>query len=806
LESAAKGDDPEIAARARDLLRDVPKSADAGQPEADETLPMILQYRTTPQEVKRDIIGQFSRTPAGLRALTRIWLTEADPDMRGAVFDQLITVLPTSTAALIGDGNTASAELLLQAAVDRKNADSPRTYAAYWLAHGRLDDAIRKWSSRGGHQPADTWAEQVLTALYRAKGDSRAAIVHARAAEDPDILRDTLLWAGDWPALATKLRKEITAPQEPRDLALLCGADSLAGDEKELDDDIARLTALGHGDEHAGTAGDILLLINRPDAAVKLLNDERQYYAAYEILNDRGRFDEAEALLAAHDAETTQDALLLRGSAAKDFARLGLKKRCTEMAERLAKENAVAKSPRVYVSLAEAERAIGLTDKAWEHFLPAIESSGENGLQQWYVARAFPPRGNAVDWSGIWTASLANNPRPANVLFDRIRRAYDKTMSLDDLSAVVEKVAISLDINHPYVDLVADVGRRLRAAGKETDAIKLVEEMAQEATEGDLYACLGDWAAEKGDWQTAETRYETAWKKNRTRALPLYLWAHAQEHNGHPAEARERIALAHQLSVGDEFRLAEVIRGLLDHGMDDDAAREADVLIRTGSPLSSSSQEALRSAAALADDHGDFAVAAALWQRVQMDYLAGSYWFETHSQYLHLPNTAADSRARAMVTAGDWAGARLEIKACMDMCPIDSSIAIDVVPELDKAGKHAEADALFDKMFAVEEAVCQKFPDSTFQLNECAWLAAKCNRRLDKAIARARRAVELDPGTGPDQGVDAIDTLAEAYFRHGDFKLAVIEERKCVALAPTVIFHKKQLARFEAGEKASNAK
>ena len=53
-----------------------------------------------------------------------------------------------------------------------------------------------------------------------------------------------------------------------------------------------------------------------------------------------GEFDDAAALLATHDSETTEDALLLRGSAAKDFARLGLKKQCTEMADRLAKENA----------------------------------------------------------------------------------------------------------------------------------------------------------------------------------------------------------------------------------------------------------------------------------------------------------------------------------------------------------------------------------------------------------------------------------------------------------------------------------
>ena len=448
--------------------------------------------------------------------------------------------------------------------------------------------------------------------------------------------------------------------------------------------------------------------------------------------------------------------------------------------------------------MAEAERAIGLDDKAWEHFSLAIATAGENSPQAWYVMRAFPPKGNDIDWSGIWNAALSRNPqRSVKELFDRIRGVYDGSMSLDDLTdAVSERATWKRD--QPSLYRRTDLGNRpanARPGGREADAVKLAENLAQRAFGGDLYIHLGDWAAEKGDWQRAADYYETAWKRDRTRSLPLYLQGWAMEHAGHAAEGRQRMALAHQLPMGDEVRRAEFIHGLLDRGMDDAAAREADVLIRTGSPLSSSSQEALRAAAALADDRGDFAMAAALWQRVATDYLAGSYWFESHAQYMHLPNVARESRARALVAGGDWEGAQREVKTSMEILPIDSSIVIDVVPELDKAGKHAQADALFDKMFAIQEALCEKFPDSTFQLNECAWLAAKCHRQLDKAIVHARRAVELDP----NKGVDAIDTLAEAYFQHGDYVQAIAEEQKCVDLAPNVPFHRKQLERMKKG-------
>jgi tetratricopeptide (TPR) repeat protein len=800
LEAAANGDDPEIAARAKAALRMVSASPAEKPAEDDETGPQILNYRASNPDSKREIINRLSSTGDGLRVLTKIWVIETDPELRSVIFDQLLSEVSTTASSLLADGNVSTAELLLQAAVDRKTADAPPAYAAYWLGRGRLDDAIRRWSARGGQKPADIWAETVLAALYRAKGDAKAAIAHAEASEDSDVLQETLLWAGEWSRLAVELRRDAAAPQEPRAIALRCGADALGGDQKAVDADVAHLTNLVHDAEQAGAAGDILLLIDRPREAVKLLEDNRQFYAAYEILDDRGMFDDAAALLAAHDKETTEEAMMLRASAAKEFARLGLKDQFTAMAGRVSKGNAANKFPRVFLSLGEAEREAGLIDKSWEHFQAAIEAAGDNN-PQWYVTRAFPPKGNDIEWSGIWSAAMSANPqRPVKELFERVRKAYDGSMPLDELVTAVEHVDLSSEfsreLNHPYVELIWETSQRLIAAGRKADADKLVEERAQSASNGDLYLYLGDAAAHQKDWAAAIKRYEQAWKKDRTRALPLYLQGWAMEQAGQRVEGRERMALAHKLPVGDETRRAEFIRGLIYRNLDDAAAREADVLIRTGSPLSGSSQEALRAAAALADDRRDYAIATALWQRAIADYLSGSYWFETHAQCLHMPNVIRESHARALIMAGDIDGAQREIKTSLELLPIDSSIVIDAVPELDKAGKHAEADALFAKMFATQEALVEKYPQSAFQLNECAWLAAKCHRELDKAVLYAQRGVDLQP-----KSVDVIDTLAEAYFQHGDIEKALAEEKKCVELAPNIPFHRKQMERFEAAVK-----
>jgi len=60
---------------------------------------------------------------------------------------------------------------------DEPRPKTAESYAAYALCRGTVDNAIRLWSSRGGHQPPDAWTEQVLSALYRAKALGRNRVI-----------------------------------------------------------------------------------------------------------------------------------------------------------------------------------------------------------------------------------------------------------------------------------------------------------------------------------------------------------------------------------------------------------------------------------------------------------------------------------------------------------------------------------------------------------------------------------------------------------------------------------------------------
>ena len=467
------------------------------------------------------------------------------------------------------------------------------------------------------------------------------------------------------------------------------------------------------------------------------------------------------------------------------------------MIDRVTGENAASRSARVYVLLGEAARLAEASDKSWDCFEKAIEASKGNRNQYVNIYKAFPPNETGVEWASLWYSAMnANQRRPVRELFDRIRTAYDGTMPLDDLTDAVTSVDFARPGNLPYIELMWEAARRTRTGGDEKKAEQQVEAAALRAPNGDLEMHLGDWAAERRDWTRAAAKYEAAWNKDRARALPLYLFGWALEQGGQMADGRQRMALAHLLPVGDETRRHDLIYGLYVRGLNDAAVREADMIIRIGHPMSRYAGIAFRLVAEHAEEKGDFALAAAVWQRFMGEAMANSNPYETHAMFINTPNVGRRFEARAKLAAGDIEGAKKIIDGCLQLVPTDGEVVLDLVLDYDKAGRRADGDELFNRGFALVDARCQKFPESGYELNEAAWVAAKCHRELDKALDYSTRAVKLQP-----KNAAGIDTLAEVYFQRGDTAKAVELEKQCVELSPLSPIHRQQLARFLAGEK-----
>lgn len=130
------------------------------------------------------------------------------------------------------------------------------------------------------------------------------------------------------------------------------------------------------------------------------------------------------------------------------------------------------------------------------------------------------------------------------------------------------------------------------------------------------------------------------------------------------------------------------------------------------------------------------------------------------------------------------------LEAAARLEPGHIQIPIDIIPEADKNFDKAAVDKWFDLFWNKMNQQIADFPNDAMTLNNVAWMASQCNRRLDEALVFSRRAVELRPDP------TYMDTLADLEFRVGNVEKAIELSQKCREMEPRDEQHRKQLKRF----------
>jgi tetratricopeptide (TPR) repeat protein len=138
----------------------------------------------------------------------------------------------------------------------------------------------------------------------------------------------------------------------------------------------------------------------------------------------------------------------------------------------------------------------------------------------------------------------------------------------------------------------------------------------------------------------------------------------------------------------------------------------------------------------------------------------------------------------------DAAGVSRWLEASARLEPGHIQIPIAIIPKADQNFDKATVDAWFDLFWNKMKQQIEEFPNDDMTLNNIAWMASQCNRRLDEAIVLSRRAVELRPVP------TYMDTLADLEFRVGNVEKAIELSQKCREIEPRDEQHKKQLKRF----------
>jgi tetratricopeptide (TPR) repeat protein len=853
LQKALDSSDYEVVYRARQILDRVEWGILPDTP--PRTVARINRFRSGGAAQRQEVCRELAEAKDSA-LLRRLIERETNPEQRKSLAqqflppDDVLNRTPAQhVAQLLLEGDFDGAERLLAEATD----DGPmRDYAALVLARGKSDAKIAELEGRLRQQP-DPDGYRRLACLLRAKGDAGAAVAAAQQGADDRLVEELLIAAGRWAEVA---RSRPDMPAENNwargpiaALGRLAAYQRLAGQTAEGDQTVAAILTLcrEHPDE-AGFGGGVLLLNGRygdgidvmyrqdPAEGFRLLccrNEFREAFRRAGLADLSARPDWTATLglfIWAKDAPVTQG-FRLGCEMARALHHLGEREKLGDLLAVLAAaatRNKNRASPQLWGpllwNLSACETDMGLSEQATAHAALYLARNPGDPHQIFYKMFAEQAEAAGVLWRAL-RAEYASEKEAAALA--RLQRLLAPGPPASGAADELRKLAVRVEQEvrdakqdaqgNPFSDArvrpLLVLASFLQARGLHDLALVYAEKVAAEpahsagvagtaprplyagnaATETDTLLKLGDIFAEEKQWDRAARAYEDAWSKDHRNATALYLLGHAKLHAGKEAEGRRQMELASLLPLGDgmaRYRLIEVLKRLK---LADEAERQCTWLLGTCSFgetwAMGYAQEYLCNAASL---RGDRLAEAAYWERRGLGLIQPNTFLLDNRGYIILPFQAHFARGRGLLGAGKAAEGLEQLRQAEAALPGSVELVLAAVPELEQAGRKADADALYQRAVASHEAICRDFPRSSVDHNDLAWMAASLGRDLDHALAHANRAVELKPDRAA-----YLDTLAEVHFRRGDRAQATRLMKRCLELDPKSDYFHKQLARFQ---------
>jgi tetratricopeptide (TPR) repeat protein len=796
LRQAEESADREVVRRARSVLDKFKWGIYPDTPK--EIIELVARYQGGDPQAKRNIVQQLlDKGSAGYLVLTRLAVAEPGADERQALLQQLAQEGPRVFAQLIASGSFAALEGVLETSLGGNIDSTPRNYAAYCLFRGRIDLKISQYASRGGKAAAE-----ILTYLYRAKGDLSSAASAAARSGKSELARAILWEQGAWKELLDRHRQSSgdSTRKEVEAIGFLAAYQRLAGDVQGLGATLAEVKKLAtDGPDHSENGwqcAKILLLNDRPNEAIEVLEKTKKYGTAFELLCAQMRY--AEAFELAASAKAGDEILDMEIQRGRVLYLLGKTDEARTLFASLGERIKSAARISAYTSLVEIENRLGLKEEALTHAAAILARTRDDAGTLDLLEALCPDKAEvALEWWRFLRRTFPNES-PAKSI-KRLPDILDGKLPVEALASfaaegekhVFESAA---DRREKWRTALADA---FRAAGSDQDALAYLEREANtRSASAQAEIHLADYLTEKKSWEQAAARYGQAWKKDQHQALALYLQGWALEHAGHSDEGKKAMTMARWLPLADDAGRYALGEGLEKRGLARDAEREFALLLRTGQTDSWYVSNARRRLARAALSRKDYLAAADQDERALLDCLRTGTGFVRPGAYLAVPHLVHRQRARGLLAAGRFDDAGKEIELALAALPGEVDVAIELVGDLEKQGRKKNAQELFDRLFTLHEKVCAEYPKSAWAHNTLAWLAARCQRQLQKALTHAETAVKLEP-----KDTSYKDTLAEVHFQRGETDKAAELMRACTQANPKNAYYRKQLERFKAGDR-----
>lgn len=754
---------------------------------------LIMRYRLGNDRDKAAALQSlFEQGPSGWRTLSALLAAERLSDAPDALAALEIRVNTAVHDRILADQWDEAQKLLeLVAATGRDSAQ--RNLAAFLALRGKLEPAVARLS---GNEPLSSKRLRQLAWLHRAAGNLAAARQVAARIDDAALHEGLAFEAGDWNALIELARNEGDPGQNLERLGHLMAYHHRAGQETKLSETLAQLKEIVAQTEDSGqiwNAVEILLVVERPEDAFSALRRGSGHLAAFDLLVKQLRYDEALQVAAQAPADTPAQRAQIQTREAQVRWLLGQHDQARRMLRQLADAELAGEAAASIPSVLETEMKIGLRDDAFQHAAAALAKQNFVSQPKPILAQLFPEQtAEAEAWWRVITATQPNaDPRQSLAQLDRLLAQPQQQPDLSQWAARAQQTADHI----PYAqraDLLVAIADTL-ARGKRYDLAAAGLESVSDLAGGGSAALLrrGDLAAEQQQWKDAAAWYRRAFDADRSQVLPLYLHGHALTQAGDTQQGQRAMRQAELLPLADERARHELAEGLAKRGLTAAADAQHQLLLATSRFRLWELGFALRRLGNRALAAGRFAQAADYFERSMFDVLRLNTAFVQREAYLTVPFVVRECRLRAALHESRWEDAAAHAQGGLEILPNDIGLALRLVPAFDQAGRSAPADRFFEEVFQRQQTLCERYPQLAERHNQLAWLAARCNRRLDDALRHAQQAVALAPNRAA-----YLDTLAEVHFQRGARREAIDLILRCLELAPDNAFFQSQLARF----------
>jgi tetratricopeptide (TPR) repeat protein len=813
LRKASSSNDPEVAHRARRLVRRIQTGITPETPQ--KVVDLVERYFRSGLEAKKAALEQLKDLDAFSHVL-RLYRFEENPEVREECLEVIKEVVLPAVRQELANGDFIGAKAVLELAP--MTDDNMRRRAALSRVCGTSAEDLVAADIAGD----DPWR----LALLREKGDLPAALALAEKLGRDDLVGSLALFDGNpVPYLNWYAADERNPPTMRLHAEMV--RDRWMGEEQRAAK-LAKSLAKNVNDESEDQRSAVisLMLNGYLDLALPMLrknDDFRDFlYAYYETVEDPVR------AIAVHGYEGTDKE-----------KRRWIEERLGKLEENLKKGLAARDSVLTVASFlmarGEREQAVEIAGK-----IGAIIKR-DGGMEEWLEFL-----GELGDMSGPYhelafalaadeMGDEADDDEAAaviNVLFregDIARRHWERLKAEKDLSAG-ERMLLLAGI-YGLVEMPAgEVGAVLKCFEEEAMALEgedrrqaladlvepadyrddagavlaLLEQLAEIDGVGRLANSLGIYYGYMGRWDKAAESWELALEANPDARQTMATLAAVRMRLGQHDKARELLAKPELFALNEPGWLRS-LAGIFEmrnlYGPSEDYLRR---LLITNSPSSRSRDwiSACAEYARYAKDHRQWRVAAAFMEIEALYDIRDRATYVNPVIYLRKRFGADLMRGLALHEEGKDDDARALFDRSFRILLGDVVLADDFFPFLREAGFTAEHDRYFEEAYARVEASIKAYPRTHNTYNSAAWLASRAMRRIDDAERMVAKALEMRP-----RQAAYLDTMAEVWFARRDRAKALEWSRKAVADSENAGHSRtggaelrQQLERFEKGD------